>query len=131
MTIDINQYQLKSINPLILIIDDQSMAKIHVVIDLYRKRGVRSAECGKCGVWKVRSVESEECGKCGVWKMQSVENDNNKQSIFLKKHHFLSFVNIRIKRVKHYCLLTIVTSSLKKRYISAFSLLNHTFFVAI
>ena len=45
------------------------------------KRGVRSAECGvrsaefgKCGVWKVRSVESAECGKCGVWKMRSVEN---------------------------------------------------------
>ena len=31
--------------------------------------GVRSAECGKCGVWKVRSVESAECGKWGVWKM--------------------------------------------------------------
>ena len=25
--------------------------------------GVRSAECGKCGVWKVRSVENAECGK--------------------------------------------------------------------
>ena len=36
MTIDINQYQSISINRLILIIDDQSMAKIHVVIDLYR-----------------------------------------------------------------------------------------------
>ena len=31
--------------------------------------GVRSAECGKCRVWKMRSVESAECGKCGVWKM--------------------------------------------------------------
>ena len=34
--------------------------------------GVRSAECGvrsaECGV---RSVESAECGKCGVWKIQS------------------------------------------------------------
>ena len=27
------------------------------------KRGVRSAECGKGGVWKMRSVENEECGK--------------------------------------------------------------------
>ena len=36
--------------------------------------GVRSVECGKCGVWKVRSVESAECGKCGVWKVRSVEN---------------------------------------------------------
>ena len=25
--------------------------------------GVRSAECGKCGVWKTRSVENAECGK--------------------------------------------------------------------
>ena len=40
----------------------------------YAECGVRSAECGKCGVWKVRSVESAECGKCGVWKMRSVEN---------------------------------------------------------
>ena len=31
-----NQYQSISINRLILIIDDQSMAKIHVVIDWYR-----------------------------------------------------------------------------------------------
>ena len=37
--------------------------------------GVRSAECGKCGVWKMRSVENAECGKCGVWKMRSVENE--------------------------------------------------------
>ena len=37
------------------------------------KRGVRSEECGKCGVWKVRSVESAECGKCGVRKLWSVE----------------------------------------------------------
>ena len=36
MTIDINQYQSISINRLILIIDDQSMAKIRVVIDWYR-----------------------------------------------------------------------------------------------
>ena len=36
MTIDINQYQSISINRLILIIDDQSMAKILVVIDWYR-----------------------------------------------------------------------------------------------
>ena len=36
MTIDINQYQSISLNRLILIIDDQSMAKIHVVIDWYR-----------------------------------------------------------------------------------------------
>ena len=34
--IDINQYQSISINRLILIIDDQSMAKIRVVIDWYR-----------------------------------------------------------------------------------------------
>ena len=34
------------------------------------KRGVRSAECGKCRVWKMRGVENEECGKCGVWKMR-------------------------------------------------------------
>ena len=36
MAIDINQYQSISINRLILIIDDQSMAKIRVVIDWYR-----------------------------------------------------------------------------------------------
>ena len=36
MTIDINGYQLISINRLILIIDDQSMVKICVVIDWYR-----------------------------------------------------------------------------------------------
>ena len=36
MTIDINQYQSISINRLILIIDDQSMAKIRVVIDWHR-----------------------------------------------------------------------------------------------
>ena len=30
---------------------------------------VRSAERGKCGVWKPRSVETAECGKCGVWKI--------------------------------------------------------------
>ena len=34
------------------------------------KRGVRSAECGKCRVWKMRGVENVECGKCGVWKMR-------------------------------------------------------------
>ena len=34
----------------------------------------RSAECGKCGVWKTRSVENAQCGKRGVWKMRSVEN---------------------------------------------------------
>ena len=28
--------------------------------------GVRSAECRKCGVWKMRSVENAECRKCGV-----------------------------------------------------------------
>ena len=39
----------------------------------YAECGVRSAECGKCGVWKIRSVENAECGKCGVWKMRSVE----------------------------------------------------------
>ena len=32
--------------------------------------GVRSAECGRCGVWKMRSVENAECRKCGVWKMR-------------------------------------------------------------
>ena len=36
--------------------------------------GVRSAECGKCRVWKVRSVENAEYGKCGVWNMRSMEN---------------------------------------------------------
>ena len=25
--------------------------------------GVRSAECGECGVWKMRSVENAQCGK--------------------------------------------------------------------
>ena len=35
---------------------------------------MESAECGKCGVWKMRGVESAECGKCGVWKVRSVEN---------------------------------------------------------
>ena len=34
--IDDNRYQSTSVNCLILIIDDQSMAKIHVVIDWYR-----------------------------------------------------------------------------------------------
>ena len=36
MTIDINRYQSISINRLILIIDNQSMAKIRVVMDWYR-----------------------------------------------------------------------------------------------
>ena len=40
----------------------------------YAECGVRSAECGKCGVWKMQSVESAECGRCGVWKVRSVEN---------------------------------------------------------
>ena len=35
---------------------------------------MRSAECGKCGVWKMRSMENTECGKRGVWKMRSMEN---------------------------------------------------------
>jgi len=35
---------------------------------------MRSAECGKYGVWKMRSVENAECGKRGVWKMLSVEH---------------------------------------------------------
>ena len=26
-------------------------------------RSVESAECRKCGVWKMRSVENAECGK--------------------------------------------------------------------
>ena len=34
------------------------------------KRGVRGAECGKRGVWKVRSVENEECGKCRTFQFQ-------------------------------------------------------------
>ena len=38
------------------------------------KRGVWSAGCGKCGVWRMRGVENEGCGKCGVWKMRNVEN---------------------------------------------------------
>ena len=36
--------------------------------------GVRSAECGKCRVWKMRSVENAGCGKRGVWKRRGVEN---------------------------------------------------------
>ena len=36
MTIDLNQYQSISINRLILIIDDQSLAKTRVVIDWHR-----------------------------------------------------------------------------------------------
>ena len=28
----------------------------------YAECGVRSAECGKCGVWKTWSVENAECG---------------------------------------------------------------------
>ena len=36
MTIDFNQYQSISINRLILIIDDQSLAKTRVVIDWHR-----------------------------------------------------------------------------------------------
>ena len=31
---------------------------------------VRSAECGKCGVWKTRSVENAECRKRAVWKIK-------------------------------------------------------------
>ena len=38
------------------------------------ERGVRSAEYGKWGVWKMRSMENEEYGKWGVWKMRSMEN---------------------------------------------------------
>ena len=33
------------------------------------KRGVRGAECGKCGVWKMRGVENAECGKCRNMKL--------------------------------------------------------------
>ena len=40
------------------------------------KPRVRSAECGKWGMWKMRNVENTECGKCGVWKVRSVENFN-------------------------------------------------------
>ena len=39
---------------------------------------MRSAECGKCGVWKEQSVENVECGKSRVWKMWSVEDKINK-----------------------------------------------------
>ena len=28
------------------------------------KRGVWSAGCGKCGVWRMSCVENAECGKC-------------------------------------------------------------------
>ena len=35
-------------------------------------RSVESAECRKCGVWKMRCVENEECGKCGVLKKKSI-----------------------------------------------------------
>ena len=41
---------------------------------VWKMRGVENAECGKCGVWKMRGVENAECGKCGMWKMRSVEN---------------------------------------------------------
>ena len=30
---------------------------------------MRSAECGKRGVWKVRGVENAECGKCRNMKL--------------------------------------------------------------
>ena len=38
--------------------------------NVYRmvKWKMRSAECGKGGVWKTGSVENAECGKCGVFK---------------------------------------------------------------
>ena len=47
--------------------------------------GVRSAECGKRGVWKTRSVENAECRKCGVWKTRSVENTERGKRGVLKK----------------------------------------------
>ena len=45
-----------------------------------------SAECGKCGVWKMRSVENVECGKYGVWKMRSMENAEYGKCGELKKN---------------------------------------------
>ena len=49
---------------------------------------MRSAECGKCGVWKMRSVENEECGKCEVWKMRSVEKEECGKCGVWKIFHF-------------------------------------------
>ena len=69
----------------------------------------RSAECGKCGVWKMRSVENEECGKCGVWKMRSVENVNMKLTknliplysfIFSLKECFIILWHLRYNQSK-------------------------------
>jgi len=53
--------------------------------------GVRSAECGKCEVWKMRSVENAECRKCGVWKMRSVKNaECGKCGVLKKKNKVIS-----------------------------------------
>ena len=54
--------------------ESSSVATIAVTVRFGGKCGVRSAECGKCVVWKVRGVENKEYGKCEVWKMLSVEN---------------------------------------------------------
>ena len=48
------------------------------------KRGVRGAECGKCGVWKMRGVENEECGKC-----QYEINKESNSFIFSLKECFI------------------------------------------
>ena len=51
---------------------------------------MRSAECGKCGVWKMRSVANEECGKCGVWKRSLANKDKStKKKIlpFITQYH--------------------------------------------
>lgn len=44
MTLDVSQYQAMSINRFISIIDDQSMARIRVVIDWYRFSTTSSCE---------------------------------------------------------------------------------------
>ena len=46
ITIDINRYQSISINRLILIIDDQSMANIRMVIDWYRLSSLVDRQIG-------------------------------------------------------------------------------------
>ena len=42
------------------------MIKVDIGSVKYAECEVRSAECRKCGVWKMRSVENAECRKCGV-----------------------------------------------------------------
>ena len=45
----------------------------------------------------MRSVESAECGKCGVWKMRGVENEehfNLNSLIFSLKRVFYNIVTL-------------------------------------